>query len=112
VKNLSFQRLLSFSRAIGQALQLLTSESPAQMVAPPPTATNCRCTVLPVVPPFLSDLRRMQRFYGIYSTVARENGISPQHVRQVATGLHQSSRVMAALEREYNRIKAEQEREK
>ena len=61
----------------------------------------------PTGPDFRADLRRMQRFYGIYSTVARQFGVSPQAVRQVALGTTHSRRLLAAIEAEYRRVEAE-----
>lgn len=50
------------------------------------------------------ELAQASRFYGVYSRVARKLGVTPQHVRQVALGLHTSRRVSAALKRELRRI--------
>jgi hypothetical protein len=52
------------------------------------------------------ELEQAALFYGIYSRIARKLGVSPQHVRQVAKGLHRSKRVSLALTREMQRIRS------
>jgi len=52
------------------------------------------------------DLENAALFYGMYSRVARQLGVSPQHVRQVARGLHASKRVSSAVQREIKRLQS------
>ena len=56
------------------------------------------------------ELTEASRFYGLFSRVAKKLGVTPQHVRQVARGLHSSKRVTAALQRELRRIREAGER--
>ena len=53
------------------------------------------------------ELKTASLFWGVYSRVARRLGVTPQHVRLVAKGMHTSKRVTAAIKREIKRIKAE-----
>jgi hypothetical protein len=103
-------RLIAFCQGIRAAFQPLISNVPLVQGSQSSNAPDGHIAVVST-PPFLVDLRRMQKFYGIYSAVARDLGTSPQHVRQVATGLHQSARVMDALECAYQRIQQESESE-
>ena len=52
------------------------------------------------------ELAYAARFYGLYSTVARKLGVTPQHVRQVAMGLRVSKRVLNAVKREAQKRRA------
>jgi hypothetical protein len=52
------------------------------------------------------ELEQAATFYGIYSHLARSLGVTPQHVRQVARGLHKSKRVSAAISQEIQRLRA------
>lgn len=45
-----------------------------------------------------------------YSAIARELGVSPQHVQRVAAGVGKSGRVRERLEREWRRVRRELER--
>jgi len=92
--NLNASRLPEFFCALGQLLGETT------LPTPPNEAQE-------ELSDFLADLRRMQKFYGIFSSVGRLTGTTPQHVRHVALGLTTSSRVMAVLEQEYRRIQQE-----
>jgi DNA-binding transcriptional regulator YdaS (Cro superfamily) len=57
------------------------------------------------------EIEEASRYYGLFSRVARRLGVTPQHVRQVARGLHMSRRVTLAINREVRRIR-EASREK
>jgi hypothetical protein len=52
------------------------------------------------------ELGNAALFYGMYSRLARKLSVSPQHVRQVAAGIHTSKRIAAAIRREVRRINA------
>lgn len=47
------------------------------------------------------ETRKYNRRRGIYSLVARELGLTPAHVRNVALGLRSSQRVEEALEKAF-----------
>lgn len=51
------------------------------------------------------EIAEASKFYGVFSRVARKLRVTPQHVRQVAMGLHTSRRVSAALQRELRKIR-------
>jgi transcriptional regulator with XRE-family HTH domain len=53
------------------------------------------------------QLRDLQQRKLNLSELARELGVTPQHVRRVALGLGTSSRVLKRLEREWRRIERE-----
>lgn len=53
-------------------------------------------------------LEAAARFRGIYTRVGKKLGLSSQHVREVALGRRVSSRVVKALDREFQRIEAKQ----
>jgi len=52
----------------------------------------------------LKLLRRPGLYYGLYSRVARQIGVTPSIVRKVALGLRKSKRIAKALEIEIRRI--------
>jgi hypothetical protein len=52
------------------------------------------------------ELEQAALFYGMYSRLARKLRVTPQHVRQVAKGIHRSRRVEAAINREIQRIRS------
>jgi hypothetical protein len=52
-------------------------------------------------------LRRATQYYGMYSRIARELGVSSNHVRMVAMGQRRSKRIERALAREIARIEKE-----
>lgn len=54
----------------------------------------------------IPELEDAALFWGMYSRIARKLGVTPQHVRQVAKGIHASRRVSAAIRREVSRLRA------
>ena len=52
------------------------------------------------------ELMKIRSFRGIYSRVAKQLGISTNHVKEVSMGRRNSARVLNAIEREYKKIKA------
>jgi DNA-binding transcriptional regulator YdaS (Cro superfamily) len=50
------------------------------------------------------ELEKAALFYGLYSRIARQLGVTSQHVSQVAKGRHRSKRVSKAIAKEIQRI--------
>jgi hypothetical protein len=60
--------------------------------------------------PTQQAFREQQRLRVNYSAIARELGVTPQHVRLVALGRATSARVLKRLDREWRRIEREAKR--